>query len=256
MLRAPTPQAIETADAVSLTQTLTMLEGLDEAVLRTTCPTELRRRWLEVLAGVLDLALVVEIGEGTELLDHAAGSLHPEAVRRYLERLDRKGLPGRIASRVADRSSMIAPSNDSVSVSVCDTVFDPREWSPFGMPLREAGLRDPVFASARRGGSVFLLHRRVDRLPLSPTDANLVRLFVCEVARRAKCIELPTAARAEELTPRLRVTLGWLLRGASEKEIACHLGLSVHTVHQYVKSLYRTLGVTSRPQLMARCLRS
>ncbi len=254
MLRAPTQEPFECADTVSLTHTLALLQGLEGAVLRTTCPTELRTLWLAVLASVLEVPLAIEIGEGKELTSHAAGSLRPDAVKSYLVRLDRKGLPERIASRVTNGATIIAPAAESVRV--CSAVFDPREWSPFANPLRDAGLRDPVFATAHAGGSVFLLHRPLDRPALSPADSNLLRLFVSEVARRAKCIELPSAARAEELTPRLRVTLGWLLRGASEKEIACQLDLSVHTVHQYVKALYRTLGVTSRPQLMARCLRT
>ena len=45
-----------------------------------------------------------------------------------------------------------------------------------------------------------------------------------------------------------------LLGGASEKEIADRMGLSAHTVHQYVKSIYRAFGVRSRAELMARCL--
>lgn len=58
--------------------------------------------------------------------------------------------------------------------------------------------------------------------------------------------------RAAQLCRRERETLEGLLSGASEKEIASRLGLSVHTVHQYVKSIYRRLEVTSRAQLMAR----
>ena len=50
---------------------------------------------------------------------------------------------------------------------------------------------------------------------------------------------------------RLRRTLGHLLRGESEKEIARTLGLSQHTVHEYVGQLYRHFNVRSRAELMA-----
>jgi len=59
------------------------------------------------------------------------------------------------------------------------------------------------------------------------------------------------AERVQSLSPRLRDTLRELLTGAHEKEIALRLGLSPHTAHQYVKTLYRRFHVASRAQLMA-----
>lgn len=55
-----------------------------------------------------------------------------------------------------------------------------------------------------------------------------------------------------ELSPRLQQTLTHLLSGASEPQIAELLGLSQHTVHNYVKTLYRKFDVNSRPELMAK----
>jgi DNA-binding CsgD family transcriptional regulator len=42
------------------------------------------------------------------------------------------------------------------------------------------------------------------------------------------------------------------MTGASEKQIANQLGLSPHTTHHYVKTLYRRFGVSSRAEFMAR----
>ena len=53
------------------------------------------------------------------------------------------------------------------------------------------------------------------------------------------------------LAPRLQETLDATLEGLSEKEIAARLRLSEHTVHQYVKALYRRYRVRSRAELMA-----
>jgi DNA-binding NarL/FixJ family response regulator len=61
--------------------------------------------------------------------------------------------------------------------------------------------------------------------------------------------------RVANLPPRLRNLLHRLLEGDSEKEAANRLKLSRHTVHQYVKMLYAELEVSSRAELMARCLR-
>jgi DNA-binding CsgD family transcriptional regulator len=57
------------------------------------------------------------------------------------------------------------------------------------------------------------------------------------------------------LSPRMRQTLERLLAGDCEKEIAARLGLSRHTVHVYVKSLYRRFEVNSRGELFARFVR-
>jgi DNA-binding NarL/FixJ family response regulator len=64
-----------------------------------------------------------------------------------------------------------------------------------------------------------------------------------------------TATHERPFFRRAAQTLDALLGGASEKEIADRMGLSVHTVHQYVKTVYRALGVRSRAELMARCMR-
>jgi hypothetical protein len=42
--------------------------------------------------------------------------------------------------------------------------------------------------------------------------------------------------------------------GRSEKQVADDLHLSPHTVHEYVKALYRHFGVQSRSELLALCL--
>ena len=58
------------------------------------------------------------------------------------------------------------------------------------------------------------------------------------------------------LSPRLAQTLERLLAGDSEKEIARHLRRSRHTVHVYVKELYRRFAVNSRGELLARFVRA
>jgi DNA-binding CsgD family transcriptional regulator len=54
------------------------------------------------------------------------------------------------------------------------------------------------------------------------------------------------------LSPRAQQTLDLLLAGDSEKQIAGKLKLSRHTVHIYVKALYRGFGVSSRGELLSR----
>ena len=54
------------------------------------------------------------------------------------------------------------------------------------------------------------------------------------------------------VTPREREVLGAIARGATTAEIAAELFLSNHTVRDYVKTVFGTLGVSSRVELVAR----
>jgi DNA-binding CsgD family transcriptional regulator len=63
--------------------------------------------------------------------------------------------------------------------------------------------------------------------------------------------QLPTI-----LTPREQDCLGWVARGASSKEAARQLSLSVYTVNEYVASAMRKLGASSRTEAVAMALAS
>jgi len=56
------------------------------------------------------------------------------------------------------------------------------------------------------------------------------------------------------LAPRLVRVLEQLLPGHSEKQVAAQLGYSPHTVHTYVKAIYKHFGVNSRSELLAKVL--
>jgi DNA-binding CsgD family transcriptional regulator len=62
-------------------------------------------------------------------------------------------------------------------------------------------------------------------------------------------------AATDRLPRHLRSTLFCLLEGTSEKRAAARLGLSRHTVHGYITSLYRHFRVKSRAELLVLCLR-
>jgi DNA-binding CsgD family transcriptional regulator len=66
--------------------------------------------------------------------------------------------------------------------------------------------------------------------------------------------EVPAAAVVPALSPRCRETLLHLLSGDSRKQIAHKLHVSENTVSDYIKSLHRQFGVSSRGELMAKFL--
>jgi len=105
----------------------------------------------------------------------------------------------------------------------------------------------------------------VGRYLTKPWDNDELRADIQDVVRRIEESRRPKAAStctstdvrthavldAAELSPRLRETGAALMTGASEKQIASQLGLSPHTTHHYVKTLYRRFGVSSRAEFMA-----
>jgi DNA-binding CsgD family transcriptional regulator len=86
-------------------------------------------------------------------------------------------------------------------------------------------------------------------------ERRLVHLFHHELARYVGTALALEHGGAPALSPRLQQTLECLLEGDGEKQVAARLGLSRHTVHEYVGQLYRRFGVCSRPELLALCLR-
>jgi DNA-binding CsgD family transcriptional regulator len=139
---------------------------------------------------------------------------------------------------------------------------------------KEAGASGPgslvpvVPAQAFREGSTFImsqfplphigavdqlgLHRAWGDAPFSRAQHKLVRLFHLELGRLWRKDVLNRAQDpTTDLPPRLTQTLNELLVGLSEKEIAVKLGLSRHTIHNYVKALHQRLGVSSRGELLA-----
>ena len=78
----------------------------------------------------------------------------------------------------------------------------------------------------------------------------------CGTSEATCDVPVPAASPdGKELAGRLRETLAILLEGKSEKQAAVELDLSHHTVHVYVKVLYKLFGVSSRCELLANVYR-
>jgi len=66
----------------------------------------------------------------------------------------------------------------------------------------------------------------------------------------------PVMPGVHELPPRLKEVLNLMLQGHTPKQIAKKLGLTVLTVRDHIKRLYRHLDVNGRDEMMARFVRS
>lgn len=125
---------------------------------------------------------------------------------------------------------------------------------------RRAARVDHVLYSLYRtdekgNGIVFGLHRPWgDRRAFGEQERTLLQLLhraiVPQLCKRNEARAIP------ELTPRQQETLTLLLQGLPDKQIARQLRISIHTVHDHVKEIYRRLEVTSRPELLATLFRN
>ena len=106
-----------------------------------------------------------------------------------------------------------------------------------------------------RLGDLRALARVVRALPEGgePDSIEYRRAMIAQFCRMlGERFSAPPPDPTAGLGPRHVQTLDRLLAGDSEKQIAIHLGVSPHTVHVYVKGLYRHFDVNSRGELLAR----
>jgi DNA-binding CsgD family transcriptional regulator len=99
------------------------------------------------------------------------------------------------------------------------------------------------------------VHRAWGEPQFSGVQRRHLRLLHLELARawRNRIVAPNEGDNAiRTLSERPRQVLWLLCLGRSEKEIAAHLDISHHTVHNHVKRLHDVLSVTSRGELLAR----
>lgn len=108
-----------------------------------------------------------------------------------------------------------------------------------------------------RLGNMSSLLKVVGALPVQGTDvADRKRRLLAELCKVVGAhVSGGAASEAVGLSPRMRQTLEALMAGDSEKQIAIKLKVSQHTVHVYVKKLYKRFGANSRGELLARFVR-
>lgn len=84
----------------------------------------------------------------------------------------------------------------------------------------------------------------------SPMSAPIARKIVTSFQQPP-----PRPDPAAELSPREREVLEGLAEGRAYKEIADKLGVSIHTVRNYIRRIYEKLHVRSRTEAVAKFLR-
>ena len=149
------------------------------------------------------------------------------------------------------RAVMARRPPGEVFTSCSTQLVDKREWerSPWITDYVRPARVDHFLGSMRLVGETagvgFGFMRAARDRPFSDDDREMLHLVHLGIGA------VYDVARAR-LAPRMRDTLDVLLEGATDKDIAARLGLSPHTVRQYVKRILRVYGVASRAQLIAK----
>jgi DNA-binding CsgD family transcriptional regulator len=141
-----------------------------------------------------------------------------------------------------------------------DRLIEKRAWrrSDFYQRfMRPAGLDHGLYGAIRINDSecdVVGCWRETKDQPFDEEDRAEAELFVLEFGylwrrqRRAEPWPGP-------LPPRYRHTFDLLLTGLNDKQIAAELGVAPSSLREYVKVLYRLLGISSRVELMVRAFK-
>lgn len=233
-------------------------------------PVAWRVRLLESLLRLLEAAHGATFGlacaEGPDShgdLDLAAPTLFVDAgiaddvVRRSYRAIAAPGV-----AFVRDNATVLAVPEAGFTIGPLTRrqMLDDRSWysSDFVCEqLRLTGLDDFVGSmTITNSGSTFSLgaHRLVGDAPFAGRERRLLRLCLEDVLPLLGTrLATGAAPSIHALAPRLRQTLWCLFEGDSEKQIAARLGISRHTVHEYVRRLHRLFEVRSRSELLARC---
>lgn len=146
-------------------------------------------------------------------------------------------LPGLSGLQALPLLRQLAPQADVVVQTVfedADRLFEALRQGASGYLVKSASL--PALKAA-------LLEVMQGGAPLSRAVARKVLAYFSPA---------PLAPAADVLTPREREVVQGLGEGLGEKQLAARLGITVHTVHTYVKRLYRKLHVNSRAELLRR----
>jgi DNA-binding NarL/FixJ family response regulator len=89
-----------------------------------------------------------------------------------------------------------------------------------------------------------------DAVWLDPAIARIVATGLSSTKTPAKRQSYNT-----ELTDREQEVLAYIAQGKANKDIACSMGLSIHTVKTYVRSLIQKLAVDDRTQVALKALK-
>ncbi|QJE95381.1 helix-turn-helix transcriptional regulator [Luteolibacter luteus] len=104
-----------------------------------------------------------------------------------------------------------------------------------------------------KGISCIGFYRSANAPMFSPRDSRIAHILLSEVPILHEAgLPLEAAGKTPVLPPRCRLILNHLVTGLSRKGIAHHLGLSINTVNDYIKLIFKHFDAHSQAELVSR----
>lgn len=104
-----------------------------------------------------------------------------------------------------------------------------------------------------KGISCIGFYRSATAAMFTPRESRIAHILLSEVPiLHEEGLPHRTASITPVLPPRCRLVLNHLVTGLSRKEIAHHLGLSVNTISDYMKLIFKHFDVHSQAELISR----
>lgn len=145
---------------------------------------------------------------------------------------------------------------DTPDLVLCDVMLPGRTGFKLLRDLREAGVVSEAVpflfltALSDRESHLEGLRAGATDYITKPVDLDQLHLKIGNLLAHARSLRTVSGAHIElppaHLSPRERQVLGLLGSGARAHEIADALQISEHTVNQYIKMVYRKLGLGNR----------
>jgi DNA-binding NarL/FixJ family response regulator len=111
-------------------------------------------------------------------------------------------------------------------------------------------------------GAIALEHGAEAVVGMGASEAEIVSVVLSAATGTLEDSEVAQAAEKETrlgnlagLSPRETDVLRLVVQGFSNQEIASQLYLSINSIKTYIRSAYRKIGVTTRSQVVAWCVR-
>ena len=169
---------------------------------------------------------------------------------RAIEHPETGAMTARLAAEIIAAGGHITRLRQDV---IDDEWFLHSDASPI---WREADV-GPILFSMRPipglGTSVVGFYRPVSAPLFDEREARIAHIVLSEVGWLHEAGMPHSAAKdVPKLPPRCRLILNQLVRGTTRKQIADDLGISLHTVNDYLKRIFAHFGVHSQAQLIAR----
>lgn len=201
-----------------------------------------------------------QILEGWWVRDHAGFRRQPtdfkKAENAFLHLARKHGIG-------ADTEQVIASSGQTRVVLRQDAISD-ADWrnhwkrTQFHLPYLDIDERmHVVYSINSEAESYFLVDRAPGAPPFTEKDRQVAMLLTSGLAglhRKLFFARGLMSPSTRAFSPRERGVFPLLFSQLAEKEIAHQLAISPHTVHQYIRSIYKAYGVGSRAALLARCI--